>query len=137
MCCTKKKKNKQIARKKKYRKIQNWRKYNSGLKSRGEITIWISPSAIKQWHYNGPRGHGGHFIYSDHTILICRSIGMVFHQPLRQQQGFIDSIFKLKKVDLKAPDYTVVSRRSGGIKEELGLLKSELDKARGRNTNKN
>jgi hypothetical protein len=133
MSCTKRKTNKQVARKKKPRKIQNWRKYSEGLKSRGDITIWISQSAINQWLYTGPRGHGGHFRYSDHTILICRSVGMVFHQPLRQQQGFVDSVLKLKGIDLKAPDYTVISRRSGNLQKELGRLKSELDKARGSN----
>lgn len=131
MCCTKRKKQKKIVRRKRILKIQNWRKYSNGLKSRGDITIWISPAALKQWYYSGKKGHGGHFIYSDHTILICRSIGMLYHQPLRQQQGFVDSILKLLKVDYKAPNYTVISRRSGNLQSELGALKSELDKARG------
>jgi hypothetical protein len=131
MTCTKIKKNKKIKGKKRTHKIDNWSQYNNGLKSRGNINVWISQDALKKWHYSGPRGHGGHYVYSDHTILICRTIGMVFHQPLRQQQGFVDSILDLLKVELNAPDYTVISRRSGGLQEELGRLKSELDRARG------
>lgn len=71
MGCTRRKKNKIIARKKRTRKIHNWKKYNNGLKSRGNINIWINPEVLKGWHYSGPRGHGGHYIYSDHTILTC------------------------------------------------------------------
>ena len=131
MCCTKRKKAKTKALKKKVKKTANWKRYNNGLKSRGDITVWISEDALKEWHYKGKRGHGGHFIYSGHTILLCRTIGMVFHQPLRQQQGFVDSLLKLLKSTLKAPDYTVISRRSRSLKKELDRLKSELDRARG------
>ena len=55
---------------------------------------------------------------------------MVFHQPLRQQQGFVDSLLTLFKINLTAPNYSVVSRRSSGLRTQLNTLKSDLDKAR-------
>ena len=34
--------------KKKYR-IRNWREYERGLRSRGDVTIWLSEDAIAAW----------------------------------------------------------------------------------------
>ena len=87
------------------------------------MVFWDSP-------FKGKRGHGGHYIYSDQAILICRTMGLVFHQPLRQQQGLISSLVSLLNIPLDVPDYTVISRRSGGLNNELNRLKSELDKSR-------
>ena len=43
--------------KKKYR-IRNWREYERGLRSRGDVTIWLSEDAIAAWvpTKNGLRG---------------------------------------------------------------------------------
>ena len=35
--------------KKKYR-IRNWREYERGLRSRGDVTIWLSEDAIAAYH---------------------------------------------------------------------------------------
>jgi len=131
MSITKRKHKHRRIRSKKRRGIKNWSSYNKGLKKRGDITIWFTPDAIKKWYYKGKKGHGGHLLYTDHTLLICRTIGMVFRQALRQQEGFVNSLLKILKGSIKAPDYSVVSRRSGGIQKELYTLKTELDKARG------
>jgi len=29
--------------------IRNWSEYNSSLKQRGYLTIWISPKAVENW----------------------------------------------------------------------------------------
>ena len=29
--------------------IRNWSQYNSSLKQRGYLTIWISPEAVENW----------------------------------------------------------------------------------------
>ena len=41
----------------KYR-IRNWREYERGLRSRGDVTIWLSEDAIAAWipPKNGLRG---------------------------------------------------------------------------------
>ena len=39
-------------------KVQNWREYERGLRSRGDVTIWLSEEAIAAWTppKNGRRG---------------------------------------------------------------------------------
>jgi hypothetical protein len=41
---------------------------------------------------------------------------LVFKQALRQTEGFLQSLIDLMKLDLKAPDYSTMSRRSNGLK---------------------
>ncbi len=51
----------QRTRPRKYRKhyrVTNWRDYDRGLKSRGDITLWISDKAINQWDQNEYKGRG-------------------------------------------------------------------------------
>ncbi len=43
----------------KYR-IQNWRDYESSLRRRGDVRLWISEEAIAGWHAKHGRG-----VYSD------------------------------------------------------------------------
>ncbi len=40
---------------------------------------------------------------------------MVFHLPLRQTEGFLDSLLRLRELDLKAPDHTTLSRRNQDV----------------------
>ena len=40
---------------------------------------------------------------------------MVFHLPLRQTKGFLDSLLRLRELDLKAPDHTTLSRRNKDV----------------------
>ena len=42
------KRNRNPAYKKKYR-VTNWKEYDKSLRNRGNLTLWISPSAIKAW----------------------------------------------------------------------------------------
>ena len=49
----------QRPRPRKYRKhyrVTNWSDYERGLKSRGDITLWISDEAIDQWDQNEYKG---------------------------------------------------------------------------------
>jgi hypothetical protein len=95
----------------KYR-IRNWREYERGLRSRGDVTIWISKEAVAEWTppKNGLRG--GQRRYSNLAILTALTLRVVFHLPLRQTEGFLDSLLSLMSLDLKAPDHTTLSRRN-------------------------
>jgi len=42
---------------------------------------------------------------------------LVFHQPLRQTEGLMASIFDLLEVQRKAPDHSTVSRRAMGDRQ--------------------
>ena len=74
--------------KKKYR-IRNWREYERGLRSRGDVTIWLSEEAIAAWVplKNGLRG--GQRRYSNLAVRTALTLRVVFSLPLRQTEGFI------------------------------------------------
>ena len=95
----------------KYR-IWNWREYERGLRSRGDVTIWLSEDAIAAWipPKNGLRG--GQRRYSNLAIRTALTLRVVFGLPLRQTEGFLDSLLSLMSRDLKAPDHTTLSRRN-------------------------
>ena len=90
----------------KYR-IRNWREYERGLRSRGDVTIWLSEDAIAAWipPKNGLRG--GQRRYSNLAIRTALTLRVVFGLPLRQTEGFLDSLLSLMSRDLKAPDHTL------------------------------
>ena len=94
-------------------KVENWTEYNESLRQRGDITIWFSDDAINQWHpapMPGQRGRPQQ--YSDLAIECCLMLRQVYHLPLRQTEGFTRSLIKLMELDIKAPDYTCLSKRS-------------------------
>ena len=97
--------------KKKYR-IRNWREYERGLRSRGDVTIWLSEDAIAAWvpTKNGLRG--GQRRYSNLAVRTALTLRVVFSLPLRQTEGFLDSLLRLMGLNLKAPDHTTLSRRN-------------------------
>ena len=93
-------------------RIRNWREYDRGLRSRGDVTIWLSENAIAAWGppKNGLRG--GQRRYSNLAIWTALTLRVVFSLPLRQTEGFLDSLLSLMGLDLKAPDHTTLSRRN-------------------------
>ena len=95
----------------KYR-IRNWREYERGLRSRGDVTIWLSEDAIAAWvaPKNGLRG--GQRRYSNLAVRTALTLRVVFSLPLRQTEGFLDSLLRLMGLNLKAPDHTTLSRRN-------------------------
>jgi hypothetical protein len=110
--------------KKKY-KLRNWSTYNEGLKQRGSIDIWISDNMnLEDIWYAKPSGtRGGQPVYSDEAVTITLQCGKVFHQRLRQTEGFVGSIFKLLGLKLDVPDFSTLSRRGDGL--EVSLKKKD------------
>ena len=98
----------------KYR-VRNWSEYERGLRSRGDVTIWLSEAAIAAWTppKNGLRG--GQRQYSNLAILTALTLRVVFRLPLRQTEGFLDSLLSLMGLGLKAPDHTTLSRRNEDV----------------------
>lgn len=94
-------------------KLTNWSAYNKALCRRGDITIWLSEDAIVKWVERDRiyDGTGTPRLYTDFAIITCHEIRQVFRFPLRQCQGFIDSLFRLLNVPLSCPDYSVLSKR--------------------------
>lgn len=98
----------------KYR-VSNWLEYERGLIQRADVTVWLTPEAIAAWS-PAPNGRrGGQLKYSDLAIETALTLRLVFHLPLRQTRGFLNSLVKLMNLELAAPDHTTLSRRSQGV----------------------
>lgn len=94
-------------------KVSNWSDYNHALRERGNIEVWMSDAAIGAW-VESERiydGTGTPKKYTDFAIRICHEIRQVYRLPLRQCQGFINSLFKSKAIPLTCPDYSCLSKR--------------------------
>ena len=96
-------------------RLTNWAEYNEGLRRRGDLTIWFSEDALGLWSAPRRTTQGGQPRYSDLAIELCLTLGMVFHQPLRQTQGLMRSVTELLGVEIAVPYFSTLSRRGNGL----------------------
>ena len=96
-------------------RVTNWPEYDSALIRRGSITVWLSEEAVAAWHAPATGERGGQPVYSELAIETGLALRLVFHQPLRQTEGLLRSIAAVLHVDIRVPDHTTLSRRSGGL----------------------
>jgi IS5 family transposase len=94
----------------KYR-VANWASYDRALVGRGDITLWLSPEALATWEPVGVGTRGGQQKYSDVAIETTLTLRLLFHLPLRQAEGFAQSLFGMMGLQLSTPDHTTLSRR--------------------------
>jgi hypothetical protein len=92
-------------------RVRNWAEYEAGLQRRGDLTVWLSDAALEAWRAPASGKPGGQRTYADLAIEAALTIGMVFHLPLRQTEGFLRSLVQLLELDLPIPDHTTLSRR--------------------------
>jgi hypothetical protein len=45
-------------------KVTNWKEYNSGLKRRGSLTLWVDDSLGTKWYHVGPAKRGGQIMHN-------------------------------------------------------------------------
>ena len=102
-------------------KVTNWKQYNEGLKQRGSLRLWIKTEIVQQWKYQGNKKRGGQHQYSDMAIELCLVVRKVYHLPLRQTEGFMNSFFEQSNLNLRAPDYTTISKRSSNLAVDLSV----------------
>ena len=69
--------------------VKNWSEYEQGLRNRGDVTIWFGEDAISGWVPRGSRSRGAQRRYSDLAIETALTLGLLFHLPLRQTEGFV------------------------------------------------
>ena len=92
--------------------MANWAAYNQALVRRGDVTVWVSSEAIAAWTPGRSGRRGGQRRYSDLAIETALTLRLLYHLPLRQAEGFLHALFGMMRLDLSAPDYTTLSRRS-------------------------
>ena len=102
----------------KYR-VANWAAYNQALVRRGDVTVWVSSEAIAAWTPGRSGLRGGQRRYSDLAIETALTLRLIYHLPLRQAEGFLHALFGMMRLDLSAPDYTTLSRRSQHLRRRL------------------
>ena len=102
----------------KYR-VANWAAYNQALVRRGDVTVWLSSEAIAAWTPRRSGRRGGQRRYSDLAIETALTLRLIYHLPLRQAEGFLHALFGMMRLDLSAPDYTTLSRRSQHLRRRL------------------
>jgi len=107
----------------KYR-VRNWREYERGLRSRGDVTLWLSEEAVAEWTPPKNGFRGGQRRYSNLAILTALTLRVVFRLPLRQTEGFLDSLLSLMDLEVKAPDHTTLSRRNQDVEVPPGLAEA-------------
>ena len=105
----------------KYR-VANWPAYNQALVRRGDVTVWVSSEAIAAWTPGRSGRRGGQRRYSDLAIEPALTLRLLYHLPLRQAEGFLHALFGMMRLDLSAPDYTTLSRRSQHLTRRLRLV---------------
>ena len=74
-------------------RLKNWSAYNKALIERGSICVWLDEDVIAAWSYVGPKQRGAQFVYSNLTIQTALTFRKLFSLPLRQTQGFLQSLF--------------------------------------------
>ncbi len=99
-------------KKQKY-KLSNWSKYNEALKRCGDIEVWLSQEVIDSWFYEDRvyDGTGTPDFYTDLAIITCHEIRKIFRLPLRQCEGFINSLFRIKGLPIHCPSFSDLSKR--------------------------
>lgn len=103
-------------------RVRNWKEYNKSLVNRGNLTIWISEEALATWYEVEKSGkRGASETYSKLAIEACLMVKMLFKLPLRQTEGFVNSLFGMMQIALSAPDYTTLSRRLSSLEVKLPL----------------
>ena len=107
------------ARRHKFDKAQyrviNWAEYNESLRQRGDLTIWVSDEAPSVWRAPRRTSRGGQRRYSDLAIETYLTLRTAYRLALRQTQGLMGSIGTLMGLDIRAPDYSTLSRRANGL----------------------
>ena len=93
-------------------RIKNWHLYEEGLKARGDITLWFSTDVMDAWLPNPTGKPGRQRQYSELAIETILTLRLVFKLPLRQVEGFVNSLFSMIGLSLRSPDHTTLSRRN-------------------------
>jgi hypothetical protein len=100
---------------KKVYRVRNWREYETGLRNRGSLTVWIALTDGELANWDAPRLNnrkpGRQRRYSDHAIETAVTVSMVFGLESRQTEGFLRSLLGLLNLDNDVPDHTTIPRR--------------------------
>jgi len=101
----------------KYR-TTNWKDYNTALKARGSLLIWLDKDMC--WHGSASGKRGRRPKYREAAIQFCLTIKSLFNLALRQAMGMAQSLLKLAGLDWQVPDFSTLSRRQKHLSVTIG-----------------
>ena len=88
-------------------RVRNWREYETDLRARGSLTVWLGLNDGKLANWNSPRPTrrkpGRQRKYSNHAIETTVTLGLVFGLASRQTEGFLRSLLTLLNLDVPHP----------------------------------
>ena len=84
-------------------KIENWTEYDTALRRRGSLTVWVTPEAIAAWAPAATGQRGRPQRYSDIAIETGLMLRLAFGRPWRQTEGMLASIMDLLGLELPVP----------------------------------
>ena len=61
-------------------RVRNWGEYETGLRRRGDLTVWLSEEGLDAWRAPPCGKPGGQRRYADIAIEAAHTIRMVFHR---------------------------------------------------------
>lgn len=104
--------------KKKSKTTRNWSEYTKKKIQNGSLNFWIDEACLRTWDQKTlETGEPGRpFQYPDALIQFCLILRFVYQLPLRQTQGFVQSLFHQWKIPWKCPSYSQLCRRSQTVK---------------------
>lgn len=85
--------------------VTNGPEYNNALRRRGHTTIWFTEEALAGTYPAKTGARDRPLKYADLAIETALFIRQVFHLPLRQTEGFINSLTSLMKTTISMPDF--------------------------------
>ena len=100
-------------------RVKNWSEYDKALVERGSITFWLSDDFEKRWMHAGEKQRGSQFDYSEQAILVMLTVKEVFHLSNRGVEGYVRSLFRMMKINLRVPDHSTLSKRGKKLKVKL------------------
>ena len=108
---------------KKRQRTTNWKQYNSSLKARGSLTIWLDKKMSWFAAASGKRGRSPKF--SDAAIQFCLTLKNLFGLALRQSTGLVQSVLQLSGLAWPAPDFSTLCRRQLGLNVQVPYTRSQ------------
>ena len=104
-------------------KTTNWTEYNTALKARGTLPIWLDKDI--QWYACASGKRGRQQTFTDAAIQFCLTIKCLFGQPLRQTLGLVESLLGMAGLDWPVPDYSTVCRRQKSLDVQVRYRASD------------
>jgi hypothetical protein len=100
----------------------NWSDYNTALRKRGSLLIWLDKEMAWLAPHDGSPGRPA--VFSDAAIQFCLSIKVLFKLLLRQTAGMVSSLLQLAGLDWPVPDYSTLCRRQKTLKVQIPYRRS-------------